>query len=203
VISCPRCLRQYEISSDLHGKLGRCEECKSHFAITIVEPELPGEAFTLTNPITQRCNFMFDAATCLARNSVAMLELAGEPPTIDAVARFVKGLPHSPDDLQKTHWRDSYCSYVMRRANDKPSDVFDQNRCRVLMDYFLDHLLTRDSDILGLLVGAFAGVFSANFAPTPRQELAVLRKRGPLERFAERMGWEWHEDSLTYYGKRI
>jgi hypothetical protein len=173
VISCPRCLRQYSIEPSV--TLAQCGVCKSHFQVAIAELALPGESVTLNRPITAHFNFHYEATAQAARNVKIIFDLAAEPFTTEAVARFMKWMPRSAADLEESHWRDEYCNQVMRRACDSPNFI-DKSKAQEATMFFLGHALTRDSDALDMLIAAFAGVLSVEYELPRSRELAVAQK---------------------------
>jgi hypothetical protein len=76
----------------------------------------------------------------------------------------------------------------MKRAFDRRYDVASGGRFWELFDYFFKYIPSRERFALQNLTGAFAGVLSVEFdviRPEPEPE-PVVRKRGRLERWAER-----------------
>ncbi len=182
----------FEVTPDISGKAGQCRGCKSTFAICVARPTGDEPALTLIDPVAPRYNFLSEGCVALARNAADLLRLAGEPVTPENVYKVVHSVPHRPADLSDLFWRDAFCNAALRKAYLRLVRDADRRRYGELADYFLHRVMGFDDDTLNLIDDAFAGALSVDFDRPKSTELAVIekpRKRGPLERWAERMGW--------------
>lgn len=188
VISCQHCIRQYEVDPGMHGKLGRCDICKSYFAINVAELAMPGECIIFDHPIEPYYVFMHEAVSCLARNVRDLLRMAHCAFDRETALLLVSSLPEAPSDMKDDGWKRSFFGRVHRRAFDRSKGMGDCLRYHELTTYFLIHLTGLYEQQRLSLIGAFNGMLSVEFETPPRTELVKYRRRGWLERFAERMG---------------
>ena len=187
IICCQHCLRAYETDASKHGKLGRCDVCKSYFNNNVAEHHHPGDDVVIFDkPIEPYYIFMHEAMSCLARNVRDLLRLADCPFDRETALQIVATLPVGlPDESWKLH----FFGQIHRRAFERAKGMNDLLRFHELTTYFFFHLTAMYGQHRLSLIGAFNGVLSVEFETPPRKELAVIRKRGRLERFAERRGW--------------
>ncbi len=192
VICCPACLSHYPVHTSMSGSLGRCCYCDAHFVINVTELTMGGTAaIVFDHPVSSRISFLREGCALLARNAAELLRLAGEPVTPEAVAGIAASLPREPGDIKTDFWRRGRLNKTMERAFHRTQGTPERGRYDAVFEYFVRYIPDRTLHSLDMLSCAFLGVLSVEFdTPTPEPPLPVAeRKRGPVERWAGRMGW--------------
>lgn len=192
IICCPACLRYYPVYTSMAGKLARCGRCDANFIINVTELRVGGEtAIVFNNPVAVRDPFIRGGCAEMSRNAAAVLRLAGEPVTPDAVAQLVKTIPFYPSDMGERRWLAGRLNKTMEKAFHLTENTPEHGRFLKAFEYFTRYIPARTFAEIDTLTGAFAGVLSIEFdMPEPEPVTSpVERKRGWLERWAERMRW--------------
>jgi hypothetical protein len=190
VVSCPRCLRQYAVDSEMDGKLGQCRQCKSTFYISTTRLSTGEPEFSLTDEVTPHWEFFREGCAEMARNASDLLTLAGEPVTREAICEIVESVPFTRDELMDAHWRRGRCSKTLEKAF-IPQGTPDDERFGKILGYFTWRIPNSSTDALRMLTAAFEGVLSVEIdqpEPVPVPQPPV-RKRGSLANWAERIGF--------------
>jgi len=159
VISCPQCLRQYEVDAATDSLVAQCGVCKACFTVAI--PRLTGtveNVLVLDKEIEPHYVFFKEACETMARKACELLPLAGEPVTAESIAKFVASIPMDRGELSDGSWRDGFFFHSMAKANDLHPSGQDRARFVELADYFLSFIERERSAALGMLIAAFSGV---------------------------------------------
>ena len=175
VISCQHCIRQYEVDSDMHGKLARCEACKAYFIIQIAVPEMGGEAIYLENALEPHYNFTGEAVACLACNIKIAFLMASESYTPENAMKFARSMPETCDDLRGENWGSKYCNTIMLRGHMRSRTLANRHAHWMITDYFFRQFPCHPPTTQRVLIGAFVGALSVEFDEVGG--LAVIPKK--------------------------
>jgi hypothetical protein len=192
IICCPACLRSYPVHASMSGKLALCANCDAYFVINVTELKLDGEtAIVLREPISLRVSFIQEGCAEMARNISDLLKLAGEPVTREAVLMIAKSVPCYLLDVHENWWRRGLCNKTMEKAFHRSQGTAMEARLNEIVDYLVGDIPRRHLVTVATLIGAFAGVLSVGFDQPKPESVSEppVKKRGRLERWAERMGW--------------
>lgn len=159
VISCPRCLRQYEVDAATDSLVAQCGVCKACFTVTV--PRLTGpveDVLVLNSEKEPRFAFFREACETMTRNACELLLLAGEPVTAESIAKIVASIPMDCGEWSDGSWRNGFFLYSMTKANDLYPSGQARARFMQLAEYFLSFVEHERSTALGMLKAAFTGV---------------------------------------------
>ncbi len=159
VVSCPQCLRQYEIDPATERVVAQCGGCKAHFAIVI--PRLTGPAdgaLLLEQEIELRFQFFKEGCEALARNICELLRLAGYEVTTEAVIKLVRSLPRDGKDIKCEKWRENPLNQLMELNFERHRYGPEWERFERLVAYFVGYVPCRSYLALDMLQAAFEGV---------------------------------------------
>jgi hypothetical protein len=190
VISCPRCLRQYEVDDSTAGKVGRCYGCKSQFVMGVTKLTVPvDDPVVLYTPVEPHTSFLKDGCITLAKNACLLLTMAEEPVTIAGVMMIAKTVARDSSQLMLDEWREGYCGKMLNRAYMICFRRTDPGYPEVF-DYFATYLPSRSYHALDMLTNAFIGALDGvDWDSVEGVKQPVERKIGPLERWARKRGW--------------
>ena len=159
VISCPRCLRQYEAGPSLDGMIGKCYACKARFSVSV--PKLEGdagEAIVFDSPLEPHYLYFREGCEALGRNVSTLLEASGLPVTPANIVDVVASLPRRPEDLMSEGWRRGPCYRAMWAVFGKHWESGGGGPYEDLAEYFFRSIPNRRPQAVEMLQSAFAGV---------------------------------------------
>jgi hypothetical protein len=161
VISCPRCLRQYDTNKTMSGKLGKCGACKAHFSVAVTEFAASADsAVIFDNPLALRNSLIFEGCLILGLNIRRILMLADVPITPDIVVEITRSLPRCRSDLLNEKWREGRCNQTLKKAHDRTFSTPQAACWESVFEYFTCYIPDRHFDVIDMLSGAFLGVLS-------------------------------------------
>lgn len=189
VVSCPRCIRQFEVDASIDRIVGQCGVCKAYFVIVI--PKLTGpveDALVLEKEMEPRYFYFQEACENLARNASDLMTLVSRHVAVEDVMAIAKSLPKSRDDLTNEEWRRGTLSRALGVAHDRALTEQEMRRHSQLCEYFLDCLPRRAPHAVDMLQAAFAGVLGGIDWTEAGQERIVVLNTPPKTK--DRWWWK-------------
>lgn len=190
VTSCPLCLRQYEVDDSTAGKVGRCYGCRSQFVIIMTKLTPPvNDPVDLHIPVEPHTSFLKNGCITLTKNACLLLSMAGEPVTDSGVMMIIKSVPRDPDQLLNEGWQRGYYYMAMKEAYCRFRNPSPESEYREGHEYFSTYIPSRSHHALDMLTNATLGVLGGiDWDRIEGIKQPAERRRGPLERWAERRG---------------
>jgi hypothetical protein len=194
VVSCPQCLRQYEIDPATERVVAQCGCCKAHFTVAFSRMAAPAEeVLVLEKEIEFHFEFFQEGCETLAKNICELLGLIGIPINPRSVTRVLNSLPSDREDLGSEAWRKGFLNEMLFRIyRDCIGDAEQRER---LSEYFLWRLTNRSYHSLEMLQAAFSGVLGGIPWPEPGPAADKVRPDGsgvrttPLPPRLRRFSW--------------
>lgn len=173
VISCPRCVRQFEVDAATDSVVAQCGVCKAHFVIVI--PRLTGpteDALVLDQEIEPHINFFKEGCEEMTRNVCELLRLVGGPITPENILMVVKSLPMEAKEIASDSWQDGPLNCLLKATHMRSLGV--PERRNHLMNYFLGYIPGRSHYALDMLKAAMTGVLGGIDWPSPVDVAATV-----------------------------
>jgi hypothetical protein len=153
VVSCPQCLRQYEIDPTTERVIAQCGVCKVTF--TLIVPKLSDhtdEAVVLLNELEDYYTFLDEACEVMAKHACAYMAGQGDAITPSSLLAFIERITSDDvcDRIRYNYPTPYYAPRTDKGAEAKPDDK--------AMEYFINNLAHKRRFSRFSIRSAFAGM---------------------------------------------
>src|SRR4051794_23860733 len=104
VISCPQCLRQYEVDVTSDRLVAQCSACKAYFVLIIPRLVAPAEdALVLEKEIEPSINFFEEGCEAMAKHACAWMAGQGDAISPSSLLAFIEKIT-SDEICERIRW---------------------------------------------------------------------------------------------------
>lgn len=166
VVSCPHCVRQYEIDETSDHLVAQCDGCKAHFVLVVPRLTAPAEDdVVLEKGVEPYTSYLGEACEALARHACAWMAGRGDAISPSSLIEFVEKIT-SDRVCEQLRYEYKTPYRVCREGGEaKAADL--------AQEYFINKLAHKSKFARFMLRSAFSGVLGGIVWPEPGATAAI------------------------------